>query len=373
MSLPTRKQRGIGMNEDGSIVLGQEGLNNFQRLRADAVREVTDRFYAAHGAFYERFGQKGRDACREDLDFHLEFLRPALEFGLLQPMVDYLRWLDSVLTARKIPTGHLAQSLDWLAEYFAMHMEPSAGAAVASTLQAVRAQFVAAGSAPQPPMTAPAAWPEAAGFEAALLAGKQRDALDVVNRCLDEGRKLIDIELHVIEPSLYRIGERWQCNEVTVAQEHMATAIVESVMTVALLRSPPPVPINKRILLACVEGNNHAVGLRMVADAFLLAGWDVQYLGANVPTSALVQQATEWKPDLVGLSVSFAQQLRVVKAVIAELGDRLGAARPAVIVGGLAINRFKQLVDVIGADASSVDAQGAVDSASHIIDEQARH
>ena len=136
------------------------------------------------------------------------------------------------------------------------------------------------------------------------------------------------------------------------------------------MRSPPSVPINKRILLACVEGNNHAVGLRMVADAFLLAGWEVQYLGAYVPTPALVQQAMEWKPDLVGLSVSFAQQLRVVKGVIAELGDRLGTARPAVIVGGLAINRFKQLADVMGADVSSGDAQAAVESARHIIDER---
>jgi methanogenic corrinoid protein MtbC1 len=359
------------MNMVGPKVLGPEGLQHFQLLRGDAVKAVTDRFYETHGALYERFGQKGREACAEDLAFHLEFLRPALEFGLLQPMVDYLRWLESVLAAREIPTGHLAQSLDWLAVYFATHMDASEGAAVATTLQDIRAQFVAAGTTPQPPVPAPAPWPEAADFEAALLAGKQRDALNLVNRCLDQGRNLIEIELHVIEPSLYRIGEKWQCNQVSVAQEHMATAIVESVMTVALLRAPPAVPVNKKILLACVEGNHHAVGLRMVADAFLLAGWDVQYLGANVPTQALLHQAGEWAPDLVGLSVSFAQQLRVVKAVIAGLGDRLGAARPAVIVGGLAINRFNQLADVIGADASGADARGAIDSASRIIDGRA--
>ena len=71
-----------------------------------------------------------------------------------------------------------------------------------------------------------------------------------------------------------------------------------SVMTMGLLRSPPPAPIDRRVLLACVAGNHHAVGLRMVADAFQLAGWDVQYLGANVPTAALVRQAAEWNPTL---------------------------------------------------------------------------
>ena len=99
-------------------------------------------------------------------------------------------------------------------------------------------------------------------------------------------------------PSLYRIGEKWQANKVSVAQEHIASAIVQLAMTAGLLRSQPPPMVGKRVLLACVAANNHAIGLRMVSDAFQLAGWEVQYLGADVPTSALVGQVVEWKPDL---------------------------------------------------------------------------
>lgn len=347
--------------------LDANGLLHFQSLQTEAINTVTARFYATHGSSYERFGPRGQDACREDLAFHLEFLRPVLEFGLLQPMVDYLRWLGSVLTARDIPAEHLAQSLDWLAEYFGAAMASAEGKVVVAALQAARIKFVESYNAPPVLPTPPAAWPEAPRFEMALLVGNQRDALSIVSQCLDEGRSLIEVELHVIQPALYNIGDKWQNNQITVAQEHMATAIVQSVMTVALLRSPPISPIDKRVLLACVEGNNHAVGLRMVADAFLLSGWDVQYLGANVPTRALVQQVADWKPDLVGLSVSFPQQFRVVKAVIAELVECLGHARPAIIVGGLAINRFTQLVEAVGADASGADAQAAVDSARRII------
>ena len=98
----------------------------------------------------------------------------------------------------------------------------------------------------------------------------------------------------------------------------------------------------------------------MVSDGFQLAGWDVQFLGANMPTAALVGQVMEWRPDLVGLSVSFPQQLRVVKDIIARLDKLLGPARPAVIIGGLAINRFHQLADAVGADAHSPNAPAAV-------------
>jgi methanogenic corrinoid protein MtbC1 len=354
------------MNTNAALeTLGADGLQRFHALRGDAVGAVTERFYATHGSAYEKFGPRGRDACREDLAFHLEFLRPVLEFGLLQPMVDYLRWLDSVLAARAIPSGHLALSLQWMAEFYAGRMEAAEGALVSGALHAALAKFLQAGEAPSP--KAGAAWPEAAAFEAALLCGDQRAALALVNRCIDAGHGLVEVEMHLIQPALYHIGDQWQANQVSVAQEHMATAIAQSVMTAGLLRSAAPAPLNRRALLACVEGNNHAVGLRMVADAFLLGGWDVQYLGANVPTSALVAQAAAWKPDLVGLSVSFAQQLPVVKAAIVQLDRRLGAARPAVMIGGLAINRFSPLAGVAGAEAYSPDASAALVEANRVI------
>jgi methanogenic corrinoid protein MtbC1 len=147
----------------------------------------------------------------------------------------------------------------------------------------------------------------------------------------------------------------------------MATAIVQSVMTIALLRSSSPAPLDRRVMLACVEGNEHAIGLRMVADAFQLAGWDVQFLGPDVPTPSLVQQVIESRPNLVGLSVSFPQQLREVRNVIEQLSERLGMTRPPVIIGGLAINRFSQMADISGADACSSNPRTAIDQAGRMV------
>lgn len=346
--------------------LGGEGLERFQRLEGDAVRAVTDRFYATYASAYERFGARGREATRQDLAYHLEFLRPVLEFGLLQPMVEYLRWLESVLAARAVPAQHLALSLDWLAEFYSSHLPPQDGLVVAEALRAARAGFLEAGTAPAAPPS-PEEWPDTFPLEAALLAGNQRAAMDVLTSCMDAGKSLVDVEIHVIQPALYRIGEKWQANVVSVAQEHMATAMVQALMTVGLLRSEPPAAISRRVLLACVAGNDHAVGLRMVADAFQLGGWDVHYLGANVPTVSLIAHVSEWKPDLVGLSMSFAQQLPTVKAIIAQLAERFGNERPAVMVGGLAVNRFDRLPGIVGADAFGADARAAVLNASQLV------
>ncbi|HEY2616889.1 MAG TPA: cobalamin-dependent protein [Acetobacteraceae bacterium] len=349
--------------------LGPDGLRRFRLLQADAVSAVTERFYAIHGSAYEQLGQRGRTSCREDLAFHLEFLAPVLEFGLLQPMVDYLCWLSSVLAARAIPVDHIAQSLDLLGEFFAVHMGAADAGAVTAALQAARIEFLdaAAQGTLALPSAPPEPWPEAASFEVALLSGRQHDALAVMNGCIDNGRNVVDVELHVVQPSLYHIGEEWQANRVSVAREHMATAIALSIMTMGLLRSPPAAMIGKRVLLACVAGNFHTVGLRMVADAFQMAGWDVQHLGADVPSAAIIRQVAEWRAHLVGLSVAFAQQLPTAKAIIVQLAEHFGSSRPAVIIGGLAINRFSRLADLVGADAFSTDALAAVVAATRIV------
>jgi MerR family transcriptional regulator, light-induced transcriptional regulator len=354
------------MNID-TPVLDAAGLQRFQELRPEAIDAVTDRFYASHGAVYAQFGARGREACREDLAFHLEFLRPVLEFGLIQPMVDYLRWLASVLATRDVPATHLSLSLDWLGEFFAAAMAGPDGQIVVTALHHSKARFLEADDAlPAIYSMMPEAWPECAAFESALLAGDRHGAGSLFERCLEQGRSLVDAELHMIQPALYGIGQKWQNNQVTVAQEHLATAISQSVMTHGLVKSEVPASNGSRVLLACVAGNNHSVGLQMVADAFQLAGWEVQYLGANVPTTALIQHLGQCKPDLLGLSVSFAQQLRVVKEIMSRLAQAHSAARPPVIVGGLAINQFNRLAGGLGADAWSPDAASAVASASKL-------
>lgn len=354
--------------DGGTLTLDVAALRRYEELQALALQDLADRFYARHAESYEQFGAQGRAVCRDDLAFHVEFLRAVLAFGLAQPMVDYLRWLEALLAERSVGGTPVVESLDWLSDFFSARMPGKEGRIITDALAAVRSGYLAsAAAAPPMPPQAPEPWPEAAAFGAAILAGSQGDALAIVQDCLGAGRSLVDVELHVIQPALYRVGELWLANEVSVAQEHMATAIVNAVMTAVLSCHPAPARNGRRVLLACVQDNQHAVGLRMVADAFQMNGWAVQYLGADVPTPDLVRQVKDWRPDLVGLSVSFAHQLCTVKSVIAALGAELGSARPPVIVGGLAINRLQPLGGMVGADAQGDDALAAVVQGSRLL------
>lgn len=348
-------------------ILSEAGLRRFMQLRSAAIESVTQRFYTDHASDYAQFGERGREACREDIGFHLDFLRPVLEFGLVQPMVDYLRWLSAVLAARDVPSAHLSQSIEWLREFLSQHMEQDDAVIIEAALRLTLTRFQQASTAGAASSTQmPQAWPECQAFERALLAGDRRGAGVLLSRALEDGQNLVDAELHMIQPALYSIGQKWQNNQVSVAQEHLATAISQAVMSNGLMQATdqPPKPNGRKVLLACVEGNYHAVGLQMVADAFQLAGWEVQYLGASVPTPALIRQVIQFRPDLVGLSLAFPQHLRVVKDVMMRLRQTPDTGQPPVIIGGLAINQFSGLAGQLGADGWSPDAKSAVALAS---------
>jgi len=342
-------------------VLGAVGLRRFRELSPSAADVVSRRLLAEHGAGSRQSGERGHEDCRADLAFHIEFLASVFEFGMLAPTVDYLRWVESMLVSRGIPAGRIALSLDWISEYLGAHLDPGDAAIVTESIARVKADFLAARvTAPAYDVPKPEEWAECPRFVHALLEGDRRDALWIVDHRIGLGHTVVEAGMHLIQPALYEIGRRWQVNEISVAQEHLATATAQSVMMQALAHAVVKEPNGRTAVLACVEGNEHSIGLQMVADALHLSGWRVQYLGANVPTVDLLRHIGLLRPDLVGLSVSFAHQMHVVREVIARLGEAYGTSRPPVIVGGLGTRGVDDVAATLGAAAWSADAGGAV-------------
>ena len=72
--------------------------------------------------------------------------------------------------------------------------------------------------------------PETNIFVLAPLAGNRKAALNVAKEFLAQGLTVPEVYLKVLQPSMYEIGRRWEANEITVASEHMATAITQYVM-----------------------------------------------------------------------------------------------------------------------------------------------
>jgi MerR family transcriptional regulator, light-induced transcriptional regulator len=68
-------------------------------------------------------------------------------------------------------------------------------------------------------------------FLSAQLAGKRAEAVRIVTDALDQGVPAREVQLRVIAEAQREIGRLWELNQVTIAQEHLATAIAHLALT----------------------------------------------------------------------------------------------------------------------------------------------
>jgi methanogenic corrinoid protein MtbC1 len=123
----------------------------------------------------------------------------------------------------------------------------------------------------------------------------------------------------VIAPAMWRIGDLWEQGAISVADEHLATALTHQAMAGIYGPSLGHKARPGRILMAAVEGEQHALGLRMAADVVELAGYETIYLGADVPTVDLLQAVAARSPNLVGLSATMPSSIPALERSIAEI------------------------------------------------------
>ncbi|MFD7712376.1 B12-binding domain-containing protein [Streptomyces sp. NPDC059785] len=117
--------------------------------------------------------------------------------------------------------------------------------------------------------------------------------------------------LELIAPAQERVGTAWAANDITVAQEHAATAISERCVAAVVDATVPALADTaaKRVLVACVAGEWHALPARLVGEVLRLRGWRVDYLGAQVPTEHLVAHLHRTGARAVLLSSSIPTRL----------------------------------------------------------------
>ena len=191
----------------------------------------------------------------------------------------------------------------------------------------------------------------------AVTTGDEYAAGDVVVQALGDGTDPESLLLDVIGAVQRRVGQEWAANRLTVAQEHAATAINDRVIATFGYVLKRPEPHLGRVTVACVDGEWHAMPARLLAEVLRLRGFQVDYLGAQVPAPHLVAHLHRTGPDAVALSGSIATRLPTAHATITACQ----AAATPVIAGGAAFGPDGRYARLLGAEAWAPDARSAAD------------
>ena len=128
---------------------------------------------------------------------------------------------------------------------------------------------------------------------------------------IHNGQSAHEIYQQLITPAMRHIGSLWETNQISVADEHVATAVCDMVISrlgFERRKQATGSPARKAAFL-CLEGERHYLGLKMACQLFDEYGWDTKFFGADLPLDLAIDALKRWEPEVIGLSVTIVHNL----------------------------------------------------------------
>jgi methanogenic corrinoid protein MtbC1 len=164
---------------------------------------------------------------------------------------------------------------------------------------------------------------------------------------LNQAFSIYPVELvctDLLQRGLVEIGAKWYENSASVQQEHFASALAMRRLDSLLSAAPAPTR-NGVALIGCVAGEWHAFTPLLLALLLRRRGWNVVYLGANVPNERFADTAQTVKAGLV----IFVAQTLVAAASLQLTAQVLAAQNVRAAYGGRIFNLHPSLTEKIPA------------------------
>lgn len=174
-------------------------------------------------------------------------------------------------------------------------------------------------------------------FLNALLSGKRIAASQIVFDLLKSDETIEDIYEKVIRQALYHIGALWENGSISIPAEHLASAIVQAIQNELYSEILSQNKNSKTVVVACVENEQHQIGIRMVADIFEMNEWNSHFLGSGIPVGELIRFMKSVQSDMVALSVSLQFNISSLETMIQMIRKEMPGLM--IIYGGQAFNR----------------------------------
>jgi methanogenic corrinoid protein MtbC1 len=341
-------------------------------LSLDAVSKALAEWTVARHAevdpsLAKRYGDKWRQSWVTEVQARIRYLAQAIAVRRPRLFAETAAWSSAAFAARNGGARDVEASLRCLREVIEAEMPESA---VRVALEHVDAGLERLKSPVSPPADRlKPGHPHgelALRYLEAILAGHRNDAMQLILDAVQSGTSVPEVYSKVLQPAQVEIGWMWYQGEISVADEHFATATTE--MVVSMLRPQlAAVPAKgRRIVATAVSGELHTLGVRLVADHFEMDGWESIYLGANTPNEDVIRSLSDHKADLLAVSVTSMLHLRDVGELIRAVRDNSATAGVKILVGGAPFGLDPDLWQELGADGWAPSAEAAVEEGNRL-------
>jgi MerR family transcriptional regulator, light-induced transcriptional regulator len=279
------------------------------RARMNQLISDVDEALASEPDIHELIGHNPLQVMHENHGHHAQFMATVFGVGSYELLAKTVPWVYRAYRGHRFSYDYFPRELRaWMAAIRHRIDDVSMDAALTVYQWMIDAHdTMIALSRSELPFEMPVdeQWLETRNaFQNALLNGEYPRCLDIARKAVADPDRLESFYLLIIQPALYEIGMLWERGDISVANEHIASAIVARIMA-ALRASLPLLPLDKgRAVVSASSNEFHEIGAWMVSDILEQDGWDVRYVGANIPREDLLDLLCQFRPRFLALSVT---------------------------------------------------------------------
>jgi methanogenic corrinoid protein MtbC1 len=336
-----------------------------QGMIAERIVELQ---YEKQPELWKPYGSSGRNLSVRDAGYHLPFLTEAVLSGDPRVFSEYVGWVKRLFRGLNFPDDVMVVTLECTRQVL-MEMMP----------EELHKLFVPVIAAALEKMNEPLEEVQsfieqenetgnlAKKYTDALLEGNRQLASQMIMDAVNNNVPVRSIYLHVFQKSQYEIGRLWLNNEISVATEHFCSAATQSIMAQLYPYIFSSNRVGKTLVAACVGGELHEIGIRMVTDFFEMSGWDTYYLGANSPSRTILQAADDNQADMIALSVAMPYHRQLLRETIQQIRRSETGKDIKIIIGGNALNYSNNSWEPFGADGYALNADDAIHVANQLV------
>jgi len=163
---------------------------------------------------------------------------------------------------------------------------------------------------------------------AACLSFDEREAEEIANEAfarIAPERAFQEIFI----PAIRQIGDLWYQGSATVQQEHFASALIARRLDALIAAAPAPTR-SEKVIIGCPPKEEHTLALLLTTLYLRRRGFNIIYLGANIPIQEFTETAKKIRPQLIILA---AQQL-ISAATLKNTADVLNQSNIPIAYSG---------------------------------------
>lgn len=346
-----------------------ELFKNLVKERTNTIAErIVDLQYASQPEFWKPYGSEGRRLSVRDAGYHLPFLTEAVVTNEPQIFTDYIAWVKTLFKGLNFPDSVLHVTLSCtkaaLNEIAPSELQPVYEPFIEAAIEELKKPVNEIASAIDPSTSIGQLTQT---YINSLLKGDRHTASKLILDAVKNGTPVRSIYLDVFQKSQYEIGRLWLTNQISVAVEHFCSAATQSIMSQLYPYIFTTNRVGKTLVAACVGGELHEIGIRMVADFFEMEGWDTYYLGANSPATSIIKVIEDNQAQLVALSVAMPYHRQLLRETIMQIQQSSIGQSVKIMIGGNAINTTQNLWKTFKADGFAPNAFEAIAVANKLI------